>query len=146
MNRKIFNTSWIVVLVWMTIIFYLSHQPATQSNELSTGITEIIFGMIKDLLPSSISESINLNHYIRKTAHFTAYFILGFLIENALKKRFIYTLLFCILYAISDEVHQAFIPGRGPGVIDVLIDSTGAFFGILSYKLLFKRKLIKSKN
>jgi VanZ family protein len=137
MNRKIFNISWIVVLLWMTLIFYLSHQPATQSNELSTGITEIIFGIINNILPTSISES--LNH--RKAAHFIAYFILGFLLENALRKRFMFTLLLCILYAISDEIHQAFIPGRGPGVIDVLIDSSGSFFGIITYKLLFKRKL-----
>jgi VanZ family protein len=34
------------------------------------------------------------------------------------------------LYAISDEVHQAFIPGRSPSLLDVGIDSVGGFMGM----------------
>ncbi|MDF2946800.1 MAG: VanZ like family protein [Bacillales bacterium] len=138
MKRKIFNTSWVVVLLWMALIFYLSHQPAGESDQLSSSVSKFIYKIINELLP--IINSIDLNYYIRKVAHFTEYLILGFLLENALKKRLVYTLLFCILYAISDEVHQAFIPGRGPGVMDVLIDSSGALFGIITYKQIFKLK------
>lgn len=48
-------------------------------------------------------------------------------------KGFLFSLVFCILYAISDEVHQVFVPGRGAQVTDVLIDSFGAFIGIGMY-------------
>ena len=35
-----------------------------------------------------------------------------------------------ILYAITDEIHQLFIPGRNGNVVDVLIDSCGGLIGI----------------
>jgi VanZ family protein len=43
---------------------------------------------------------------------------------------------FCVLYAVSDEVHQLFVPGRGAQVTDVLIDNAGAFVGIGIYEVL----------
>ncbi len=57
------------------------------------------------------------------------------------------SLMICILYAISDEVHQSFVPGRGPGVMDVLIDSAGAMVGIGMYEMIsrIKRKVMISR-
>ena len=79
---------------------------------------------------------------IRKSAHFIAYLILGFLVSHAMKSE-VYTatawkrggasLLFCVVYAISDEFHQLFVPGRGPLLKDVLIDGSGAAIGIILY-------------
>ena len=45
----------------------------------------------------------------------------------------IYALSLCIgsFYAITDEIHQIFVPNRGPAISDVLIDTSGVFFGIL---------------
>jgi len=40
-------------------------------------------------------------------------------------------LLLVVLYAATDEFHQLFVPNRQASVIDVLIDSTGAFIGLL---------------
>ncbi|WP_243096886.1 VanZ family protein [Thermohalobacter berrensis] len=48
-------------------------------------------------------------------------------------KGFIFSFVFCILYAISDEVHQLFVPGRDAQITDVMIDSAGAFIGIGMY-------------
>jgi len=48
----------------------------------------------------------------------------------------------CVLYAISDETHQIFVPGRSAQISDVLIDSVGAIVGILMYLVLGR---IKSK-
>ena len=79
---------------------------------------------------------------IRKSAHFIAYLILGFLVSHAMKreaytaiawKRGGASLLFCVVYAISDEFHQLFVPGRGPLLKDVLIDGSGAAIGIILY-------------
>ena len=39
---------------------------------------------------------------------------------------------------ISDEVHQMFVPGRGPGALDVLIDSAGALIGAAAVLLLLR--------
>ena len=64
--------------------------------------------------------------------------ILGALVMNALCKSFeigkryiFWGFMICVIYAVSDEVHQAFVPGRGPALKDVLIDSAGAFTGII---------------
>jgi len=48
---------------------------------------------------------------------------------------------FCVLYAISDETHQIFVPGRSAQISDVLIDSVGAIVGILMYLVLARIKL-----
>jgi VanZ family protein len=44
------------------------------------------------------------------------------------------TLIWVLVYAITDEVHQRFVPGRGPSVLDVLIDGIGASAALLIYK------------
>jgi|GEM_PF-5317450 len=43
--------SWIAVITWMSMIFYLSHQPVAKSSELSTGITEVIINTIVTVAP-----------------------------------------------------------------------------------------------
>ena len=48
-------------------------------------------------------------------------------------------IIICILYAISDEIHQLFVPGRSGQVSDVLLDTLGAFTGIMIYKLIYNK-------
>jgi VanZ family protein len=62
------------------------------------------------------------------------------------KKKISWMILICVLYAISDEIHQSFVPGRGPSIIDVFIDSTGAITGIILGKayLLKKKRINRS--
>ena len=43
-----------------------------------------------------------------------------------------------ILYAISDEIHQYFVPGRSAEIRDVLIDVLGANIGILLINKIFE--------
>lgn len=145
MMRKVI--SWILVILWMVLIFYLSHQPAIESNNLSTGITERIVAIIERVTSDIDFDISNFNHIVRKNAHFFAYLILGVLVSNALKnneikgsKGIIIVLTICILYAISDEIHQLFIPGRAGQVRDVIIDSAGAVVGISGYLGLGKLK------
>ena len=136
--------SWIPVFVWMALIFYLSHQPASSSNELSTGVMDVFIHTITTVIPIDFDLGI-FHHFIRKSAHFFAYFMLGLLVINALKRhvsikwKFVaLSLIICILYAISDEVHQLFILGRSGEMRDVFIDSTGSATGIAVYILLSK--------
>jgi len=140
---------WIPVILWMMVIFYLSHQVASESNELSMGITKVLFEVASMIFPSLEIEL--FNHVIRKNAHFIAYFILGLLTINAIywnkkfgHKAFIIALIISILYAVSDEIHQLFIPGRAGRLVDVLIDAFGAFCGIGVYTIGYR--IIKHKR
>lgn len=135
--------SWLLVVIWMAVIFYLSHQPGTESSELSSGITHLITQTIHFMIPFVDIHMDSLHYYVRKGAHFFAYFTLGLLVVHALYtsrkggvRGMIYALLICVLYAMSDEVHQLFIPGRSGEMTDVLIDSSGAGIGIIIYGCL----------
>jgi len=141
LNKRqiIFYISVILVISWMSLIFHLSSQPASESNDLSNQVTEFIVETIEKVAPEIASNwDLNeLNHFIRKNAHFFSYFILGLLVMNALYqkgyRKFVLSLMICILYSISDEIHQTFVPGRGGNIIDVLIDSIGSLIGIGLY-------------
>lgn len=148
MKRKILSLA--LVVSWMALIFYLSHQPATQSNGISTGVTEKVIEIIEKIAPNLDIDIRSFNHIIRKNAHFYSYLILGILVSNVVsnyqpvrKKGFILALSICVLYAISDEVHQLFIPGRSGQIKDVFIDSVGAVVGVLGY-IGFEAKIIRT--
>jgi VanZ family protein len=70
---------------------------------------------------------------IRKAAHFTEYAVFGWLIARALRDARGWQLHHALLavalagtYAVSDELHQRFVPGRTAAFGDVLIDTLGA--------------------
>jgi len=144
-TRKIIP--WLLVILWMALIFYLSHQPASKSNELSIGITEKITRIVEKTDPNIDKNIRSFNHIIRKNAHFFTYLVLGILTFNGLKnselaggRGFILALIICILYAISDEIHQLFIPGRSGQVTDVVIDGMGSLVGITLHQMSNKIK------
>lgn len=138
--------SWIMVMLWMALIFNLSAQVREESNQLSTGITVIIEKIIEKVNLFDIKFDIKtINHIVRKNAHFFIYLVLGILVMNAIRKSKYLALSICIFYAMSDELHQAFVPGRGPGIKDVLIDSAGAYIGVLIFILIMK-KVIKNER
>lgn len=129
--------AWLFVLTWMAVIFSFSAQQGSDSGALSGSIVGSILTLWNSLFPSQPLEKDLLHFLIRKGAHFTVYLILGLLVLNALykseianKKAYLLTILICFLYAISDEVHQAFVPNRGPSFGDVLLDTTGSAFGV----------------
>jgi VanZ family protein len=138
-QQIIFYISVMLVIGWMALIFYLSSQPASQSNEFSNQVTEVIVETIEKVAPEIASnwDLKELNHFIRKNAHFFSYFVLGVLVMNALYqkgyRKFVLSLTICVLYSISDEIHQTFVPGRGGNIIDVIIDSSGSLIGIGLY-------------
>ncbi|MEH6908360.1 VanZ family protein [Neobacillus drentensis] len=151
-NQKIQSLiPWILVFLWMFLIFNMSAQPATQSNSLSTGVTEKLIELLNKLTPGADLNMEQVNHIVRKNAHFFAYLILAILVRNALRKgeipkgkNLLLAIGICVLYAASDEFHQIFVPGRGPQVKDVFIDSAGAVVGIGIYQLV--NKMVKQKS
>jgi len=133
---------WAIAILWVAFIFTLSSQVAEQSKSLSTGITKLIIDVIEYFNPDASISIAQLNHQIRKAAHFSAYLILGILISTALRKSGVrgfsclaLSLAICIFFAITDEIHQLYVPGRGGQVMDVLIDSAGAAVGIVLTKI-----------
>ncbi|MCE5286409.1 MAG: VanZ family protein [Pelosinus sp.] len=137
---------WGVVFLWLVLIFALSAQPAERSDLLSKRITGIIAGAISwiaslDIDAKTINGLISVwNNVVRKFAHGWVYFILGILVIKAITytrltgfKAYVLTLVFCSIYAASDEFHQLFVPGRSGQISDVLIDLLGAVFGMVVY-------------
>ncbi len=150
MDRRIGRLIW--VLAWMLGIFIMSAQTGDRSGGMSLGIVEAVLKWIGQWLHLSDNAQINielLHVLLRKSAHFMAYLILAILVRRlvAVDKFGLYkrqtfamvaiTLMVCTLYAVSDEWHQSFVPGRGPGVVDVLIDSAGALLGMGIFQFAF---------
>jgi len=131
------NIPWLLVIAWMLVIFWFSHQPASESSTLSSGITQMITDVLKKVIPTLSINIEGFHHIMRKNAHFFIYAVLGLLVDKGLKsseitgcRRFGLAVIICVLYAISDEVHQVFIPGRAGQIGDVFIDSIGALAGV----------------
>lgn len=130
------------MFLWMLLIFIMSSFDATESANQSNFIVNIINNIFK------IENIELLSFIIRKLAHFTEYLILGFLTinmlnKNDISKKYLLSILICIIYATSDEIHQLFVPGRACQLIDILIDSIGSIIGIYLYKLI-NTKILKN--
>ena len=73
-----------------------------------------------------------------KVFHLGVYAVLGYLVAGALdyhgwtrRTLVLLALLLCLLYGVSDEIHQTFVPDRTPSIIDVAADTVGSFIGIV---------------
>lgn len=148
--------SWIFVLLLMILIFYFSSQKAESSSETSGGFAELLAKILhsdfENLSEKVKNEILNDCQFIvRKTAHFSVYAFLGILTFIACKisdfKRYrLISAIICLVYAVSDEIHQYFVEGRSCEFRDVLIDFLGAISGIIGISiLLLLCKKIKGK-
>ena len=146
----------------MVCIYKLSGMTSKNSNGKSTGIISIFiedaleitndYG-ITDSHPndSKIDKASELiNAPLRKVIHASVYFVLAFFIITFLNVLFdhnyyivsmLLTILLCVAFASSDEIHQTFVNGRTGQLLDVAIDTAGAFVGILffsTYHIVYK--------
>lgn len=152
MNKKVIIKA-ILVILWMSVIFIFSSQNGVDSSKLSHGLTYKVVELFKgkDYPEDKKEECVEkLGLFIRKGAHFFVYFVLAILVYILLiefkistTKLILYTILICILYAITDELHQGFINGRAARVFDVFIDTSGA---TLSTIIMYTGKKLKLKN
>lgn len=131
-NRIIF--SWILLVIWMIFIFYMSAQPADISNSQSGFVIKLLQSIGIDSSGNNIGL---LTTIVRKGAHFSEYAILGLLSYNVMKNYFtkkrarIVAVLIVFFYACSDEFHQLFVSGRAGKITDVIIDTSGGIFSVL---------------
>jgi len=118
--------NWILVFIWASFIFFLSHQP---------------------FLESGLSNQ--WDFILRKIAHITEYAILTWLLIRALRgyqltpsQILLLAISLSFLYAMSDEYHQTFILGRQGVPRDVFIDSFGIFLGAWLSKMKVKVRVV----
>ena len=144
---------WAAVVLWIAVLFYLSSQPAIDSNALSKRITEFIVGAVEKVSPNTELTIVINNTIIRENAHFFAYLVLGILVIIILNQLGIRgfrgmgaALFICIFFAVTDEIHQIFVLVRGGQVKDLLTDSIGATVGINMYLIVNSRKGLKKEN
>ena len=133
----------LAVVFWMAIIFKLSAQPGEQSNLLSGKVTNLFVSLVH--VVDADANVLTLNYFIRKCAHFVAYLVLGIISLFAARrvgydgrKGLGIAFGICVSYAIADEIHQAFVNGRTPKLLDVLIDSSGGAMGTELYLLFIE--------
>jgi VanZ family protein len=117
---------WLPVIVWGAVIFTLSTSAFTAANT-----ARIIDPILLWLYHGMSAASLGVAHaLVRKSGHFIEYGVLYcLLIRGPMAGRPYLTLLLCAAYALCDEGHQIFVPGRTPSLYDVALDTTGAAFG-----------------
>jgi VanZ family protein len=134
---------WGPVALWAAVIFVASTSWFAGSRTES-----VLLPVLAWLFPSADLRTLETVHAgIRKLGHFTEYLILGLLITRALRDRRGWQLHHALLavalattYAVTDEFHQHFVPGRTAAAGDVAIDSIGAMVGQLGLAIRSVRR------
>ena len=157
----------IITMIFLVLTFISIFNFSNQDGQTSGGLSRKVARKIVDVFPytKNIKEEAKnkivekSQPIIRKGAHLSIYTLVGILImsfistyEIHLKYKFLISILVGLIYAISDEIHQSFIPGRTASVIDVGIDTLGVVLGIILvliiisvYKALTEKKAIGVK-
>ena len=127
----------ILILIWMIVVFGFSNTGGNESTGMSMKVARFLF---KNESYIKLAEPI-----IRKLAHLSEYALGGMLVYGLFltfnlnsKIQFCCSWLFVVLFAITDEIHQLFIPGRSGKISDVFIDSLGSLIGICVLLLIIK--------
>jgi len=128
MIKKIINwfeknnvLSWIITILLAIIIFYISSLVFEPSGKGGFDIKPIAY-------------------------HIVIFFVFGFfllisLVKGKYKNRILLAILIAFLYAISDELHQFFVPGRSCSIFDVWLDFTGVLMaGVLYIWINYTKK------
>lgn len=119
-------------MAWAAAIFIAS------TGWFSGSRTEsVVVPILAWLFPRADRHTLETMHaVVRKVGHFTEYLVLGVLIARALRDergwRLQHALMAFVLatsYAVTDELHQHFVPGRTTAAGDVGIDALGAAAG-----------------
>lgn len=147
MSKNNKSVVWLIItVVWMTVIFCFSAQPANVSTGTSLRVGMTIGKMsVPDFSKLPKEEQMDyakkIEFPVRKMAHATEYAILGCLLTNLcltfpMRKAYMWGWLMGSAYAATDEFHQLFVPGRSGQMTDVMLDSVGCLAGCLLIYLI----------
>lgn len=141
--KKQFWIFLFLTIIISAIIFAFSHQNGNKSTGVSMSVTnKIVTEETYEKASGKSIEAVKLEteYVLRKIAHFILYASLGFFAFMTLHysgkvhkslNLFIISMIFCILYAGSDEIHQLFIKDRAGRFIDVVLDFAGSLTGVI---------------
>lgn len=133
-----------VALVAANLIFIWGNSllPGSVSGAFSDWVKELLSRLLPWMKPGGSGTGL-----LRKLAHFSEFALLGFLLSwlaGMLERKWFYSLAGGFLAACVDETIQRFVPGRGPSLRDVGIDTCGVAAGMLvlwlGYTIYKKRK------
>ncbi len=136
--------AWWPALLWAAVIFVMSTD--TFSAEHTGSILEPV---LRWLLPSLTAEQFDvIHHYIRKSAHFSEYFVFALFLYRGVRGAHtgwrwswgLTALFIAAGYSALDEIHQAFVASRTASPYDSLLDSIGAFVAIAVLYLWFQTR------
>jgi VanZ family protein len=128
--------AWLPALCWAAVIFSLSTD-AFSADHTGRVLRPILFWLIPHLTEQGF-EAIHI--LVRKTAHFTEYFIFCLLLYRGIRGgqrgwRWSWALAALFIaagYSALDEIHQAFVASRTASPYDSLLDSIGAAFAVVA--------------
>jgi VanZ family protein len=136
---------WLPVLLWMGLIFYMSTGMFSAQNTF-----DLFQRVLRSIDPAISNSTIRLiNNSLRKAGHVTEFFISGLLVFRAFRagsteprmmRWAMFSFVFIVLFAASDEFHQSFVASRTASVLDVCIDSGGGLLAICYSALRQYRK------
>ncbi len=140
-KRRLFFLIWISLAV---IIFILSAQPRQLSYQLSSSVVDSFNQQVNHYIEWDAWTELRKFIFVhsRKFAHALLYCLLTIfgvlsVYRTKLRRTFGIVISVNLLYAISDEIHQRFVPGRGASTQDVFIDFIGIVAGILICYLVY---------
>lgn len=138
----------LLLILCMTMIFFFSSQASQDSSVSTSFVVRIFYDIYKFMFSKTVLtiEQFSELYYmpIRKLAHFSEFGLLGVLmyinLSDYMKSKYVVTsLVLSIIYAISDEIHQYFVPGRFCSIKDMFIDSCGIVVGIFLIHIVYKK-------
>ena len=151
----------LLIIIWMGIIFGFSNKPSYESDEQSDKVIDSTVIKIANFFKNDLTDEQRHELYlhsifpVRKYAHIFEFFVLYILVflylncfEMNFSTKLIYSLLWCVIYAIADEAHQLFVFGRTGRISDVIIDNIGSLIGLFVcryIKIKKDKKLIVNK-
>lgn len=136
---------WLLTVLWAVQIFRFSTE--TFGSDPSRSLIATLLTRLRLQVPPDTL--LLLNTTVRKSAHLAEYAILACLLYRAVHKqeRLSWKLsqaslavLLASLYALTDELHQAFVPGRSAAATDWAIDAAGAGLGMLVLHACLRRR------
>jgi len=138
-NSAKFLGRYLPLIIWLSFIFFAS------SAEFSARNTSRFVGaLVLWVFPQASAETLATVHFLtRKTAHVTEYAILGFLTARAFygsqnrnlqSHWFVVGLALVVVYALLDEYHQSFVPGRTASIFDSMIDIVGGLTALAVFR------------
>lgn len=142
-----------ILIIALIAIFVTIFGFSNQNSETSAGLSQKVTNFVVEIIPTikNMPEAEKekavdrIESIVRKIAHYSIYTLVGILLMSLmitykLKEldRIAVSLIIGVIYASTDEIHQAFVPGRGPLVTDVILDSIGVLTGIFIAMLVLE--------